>query len=102
VPSEPDLWRCETCGQTFVGRNMPHSCRVVDLDSHFEAAPALRPVFDAYLRAAELNGPVTVNATKSRITFQVRMRLAAVEPAAHALRRRRRGPLLALRGLRRR
>jgi len=79
VPSEPDLWRCETCGQTFVGRNMPHSCLVVDLDSHFEAAPALRPVFDAYLSAAELNGPVTVNATRSRITFQVRMRFAAVE-----------------------
>jgi len=58
---------------------MPHSCLVVDLDSHFEAAPALRPVFDAYLSAAELNGPVTVNATRSRITFQVRMRFAAVE-----------------------
>ncbi|WP_028062337.1 DUF5655 domain-containing protein [Solirubrobacter soli] len=79
MPSEPDLWRCETCGQTFVSRNMPHSCAVVDLDSHFEAAPGMRAVFDAYLSAAELNGPVTVNATKSRITFQTRMRFAAVE-----------------------
>jgi hypothetical protein len=79
VPSEPDLWRCETCGQTFVGRNLPHSCAVVALDDHFAAAPALRPVFDAYLAAAELNGPVTVNATKSRITLQARMRFAAVE-----------------------
>jgi hypothetical protein len=79
VPSEPDLWRCETCGQTFVGRNMPHSCAVVALDDHFAAAPGLRPVFDAYLAAAELNGPVTVNATKSRITLQARMRFAAVE-----------------------
>jgi hypothetical protein len=79
VPSEPDLWRCETCGQTFVGRNMSHSCLVVDLDDHFEGAPALRAVFDAYRSAAELNGPVTVNATKSRITLQARMRFAAVE-----------------------
>ena len=36
-------------------------------------------MFDAYLSAAELNGPVTVNATKSRITLQARMRFAAVE-----------------------
>ena len=79
MPSEPDLWRCETCGQTFVGRNMPHSCAVVALDDHFARVPELRPVFDAYLAAAELNGPVTVNSTKSRITFQTRMRFAAVE-----------------------
>jgi hypothetical protein len=30
--------------------------------------------------AAERNGPVTINATKSRITLQARMRFAAVEP----------------------
>jgi Domain of unknown function (DUF5655) len=58
---------------------MPHSCAVVELDAHFADAPSMRAVFDAYLSAAELNGPVTVNATKSRITFQVRMRFAAVE-----------------------
>jgi hypothetical protein len=77
--AEPPLWRCPTCGQTFVGRNMPHSCQVVALDDHFAAAPGLRAVFDAYLAAAQACGPVTVNATKSRITFQVRMRFAAVE-----------------------
>ena len=77
--ADPPLWRCPTCGQTFVGRNMPHSCLVVALEDHFASAPAMRPVFDAYLAAAELNGPVTVNATKSRITLQTRMRFAAVE-----------------------
>ena len=35
----------------------------VGLEDHFAAAPAMRPVFDAYLAAAERNGPVTVNAT---------------------------------------
>ena len=77
--AETPLWRCPTCGQTFVARNMPHSCQVVALDDHFAGVPALRPVFDAYLAAARLNGPVTVNATKSRISFQARMRFAGIE-----------------------
>ena len=72
------MWRCPTCGQTFVTRNMPHSCQVVALSDHF-AGSTLRPVFDAYLAAAERNGPVTVNSTKSRITFQVRMRFAGLD-----------------------
>ncbi len=82
--AETPLWRCPTCGQTFVSRNMPHSCQVVGLDSHFADAPGLRVVFDAYLAAARENGPVTVNATKSRISFQVRMRFAGIErPRRH-------------------
>ena len=68
-----------TCGQTFVSRNLPHSCAVVSLDEHFAAAPGLRAVFDAYLTAARESGPVTVNATKSRVSFQVRMRFAGIE-----------------------
>lgn len=74
-----DLWRCPVCGQTFVTRNMPHSCQVVALDSHFAGREELKPVFDAFVAAAEENGPVTINATKSRITLQARMRFAAVE-----------------------
>jgi Domain of unknown function (DUF5655) len=72
------MWRCPTCGQTFVTRNMPHSCQVVAVGDHF-AGSELRPVFDAFLEAAERNGPVTVNATKSRISFQVRMRFAGID-----------------------
>lgn len=77
--AETPLWRCPACGQTFVSRNLPHSCLVVPLESHFEHAPQLRAVFDAYLEAARLNGPVTVNATKSRISLQARMRFAGIE-----------------------
>jgi hypothetical protein len=74
------MWRCPTCGQTFVSRNMPHSCQVVELDEHFAASePQVRATFDALLAAARELGPVTVNATKSRISFQARMRFAAVE-----------------------
>ena len=80
------MWRCPTCGQTFVTRNMPHSCQVVALGDHF-AGSALRPVFDAYLAAAELSGPVTVNATKSRVTFQARKRFAGIDKLTSSRRR---------------
>jgi hypothetical protein len=81
------MWRCPVCGQTFVTSNMPHSCLVVPLDQHFQGRPPeLRAAFDALVTAAEANGPVTVNATKSRITLQVRMRFAAVEPRRDHLR----------------
>jgi hypothetical protein len=71
------MWTCPVCGQSFVSRNMPHSCQVVELDEFF-AGSALRERFERFVAAARENGPVTVNATKSRITLQVRMRFAAV------------------------
>ena len=59
---------------------MPHSCRVVDLDSHFErSTPDVRAAFDAFLAAASRAGPVIVNATVSRISIQARMRFAGVQ-----------------------
>jgi uncharacterized protein DUF5655 len=74
------LWRCPVCGQTLVTRNMPHSCEVVALDSHFaRSEPHVREVFDALLAAVRENGPVTVNSTKSRITFQALMRFGGVD-----------------------
>jgi uncharacterized protein DUF5655 len=81
------MWRCPICGQTFTGRNMPHSCQVVPLDDHFAGKPPhLRTIFDALVAAAEANGPVVVNATKSRITLQAEMRFAAVETRQDHLR----------------
>jgi hypothetical protein len=77
------VWRCPRCGQTFVSVNLPHSCAVVPLDSHFaRSEPAVREAFDALLAAVP--GPVTVNATKSRITLQARMRFAAVDSPRRA------------------
>lgn len=71
-------WRCPVCGQTFVTRNMPHSCAVVGLDAFFEgAAPELRELFDRFVAA--VGGPVVVNATKSRISLQARMRFAGID-----------------------
>jgi hypothetical protein len=59
---------------------MPHSCQVRPIDEHFAAVqPELRHVFDQLLAAVRENGPVTVNATKSRIAFQARMRFAGID-----------------------
>jgi hypothetical protein len=45
----------------------------------FFAGSALWPVFDAYVAAMRENGPVTVNATKSRVSCQARMRFAGID-----------------------
>ena len=84
MTGEP-LWRCPVCGQRFVTRNMPHSCQVVPLDDFFEgAAPELRVLFEQYVAAT--GGDVTVNATKSRIALQARMRFAGIDrPRRHYL-----------------
>jgi Domain of unknown function (DUF5655) len=75
-----DLWVCPNCGQSFVARNMPHSCQVVGLDEFLAgSAPELRELFELFVAAARENGPVTVNVTKSRIALQVRMRFAAIQ-----------------------
>ena len=81
------LWRCPVCGQSFVTRNMPHSCDVVALDEFFAAAkPELRSLFDRFVSAASASGAVTVNATKSRIALQARMRFAGIDrPRKHHL-----------------
>jgi Domain of unknown function (DUF5655) len=68
------------CGQRFVTPNMPHSCDVMGLDAFFATArPELRSLFDAFVAAAGESGAVTVNATKSRVTLQVRGRFAGIE-----------------------
>ena len=73
------MWTCPVCGQSFVTRNMPHSCQVVALDEFFAgSASGQRELFELYVAAARRNGPVTVNATKSRISLQARMRFAGI------------------------
>jgi Domain of unknown function (DUF5655) len=76
----PQLWRCPRCGQEFVTRNMPHSCRVRSVDEFFAGSESgLRGVFEAYVAALREHGPVTVNVTKSRIACQVRGRFAGID-----------------------
>ena len=81
-----ELWRCPKCGQTFVTANLWHSCVNVPVDAHFEnAPPALRKTFDAFVKAAERNGPVTLRPVKTRIALQAYTRFAAVTVQKNAL-----------------
>jgi hypothetical protein len=59
---------------------MPHSCDVLELGAFFEGAePGVRALFGVLLAAVQENGPVTVNATRSRATFQVDMRFGGID-----------------------
>lgn len=73
------LWRCPVCGQTFVSPNMPHSCQVVPLAAHFDGRPELLAVYERLLAVVSAHGSVTENVTKTRITFQTRMRFGGID-----------------------
>jgi hypothetical protein len=64
--------------QTFVRPNMPHSCSVVPLAAHFEGRPELLAIYERLLGALRERGPVAENVTRSRISFQTRMRFAGI------------------------
>jgi Domain of unknown function (DUF5655) len=84
-PVTAPLWTCPVCGQSFVSANLPHSCAVAPLEQHFaRSAPEVRAAFAALLAAARDHGPLTINATKSRITLQVRFRFVAVDAPRRA------------------
>jgi hypothetical protein len=85
--SESPLWRCPTCGPTFVTVNMPHSCSVVPLADHFRDRPGqLLAIYERLLDAAGGRGEITENVTKSRISFQTLVRFAGIDrPARHHL-----------------
>jgi hypothetical protein len=72
------LWKCPACGQTFVTRNLWHSCVRFSEANFFQGKPRQRQLYRAFLRTVREFGPVTVNVTKSRISFQVRVRFAGV------------------------
>ncbi len=75
--SQKPLWTCPRCGHRFVTPNMWHSCGRYRLADHFkDKDPALRRLFNHYVRTVRQFGPVTVYAQKTRITFQARVRFA--------------------------
>jgi hypothetical protein len=68
------LWTCPNCGKQYVTRNMWHSCVVVPLESHFVDRPRARQLFEAYLKALEAQGPITISVSKTRIEIMTRAR----------------------------
>ena len=76
------LWRCMRCHRDFANRNQSHTCAPLgSIDDHFVGKPAeIRELFDAFLRAVESLGPVSVLPEKTRIAFQTRMSFAQISP----------------------
>jgi uncharacterized protein DUF5655 len=66
---------------------MSHSCGVYDLEGHFRGKPpAVRKLFDDLVAFLRTVGPFKVEAQKTRIVFQVRVRFAAAVPQKGGLR----------------
>jgi Domain of unknown function (DUF5655) len=72
------LWICPDCGQSFVTRNMSHSCCRLTEDDFFAGRAPQRALYRAFLAFVRRAGPVTVNINKTRISFQGRARFASV------------------------
>ena len=72
------LWICPSCGQSFVTRNMSHSCCRFTEDEFFAGRGAQRALYRVLLAFIERFGRVTVNINKTRISFQGRARFASV------------------------
>jgi hypothetical protein len=72
------LWTCPNCGQSFVTRNMSHSCCRLSEGDFFRRREAQRPLYHAFRALVERIGPISVNINKTRISFQGRARFASV------------------------
>ncbi|MGQ0661694.1 DUF5655 domain-containing protein [Sphingosinicella sp.] len=57
---------------------MWHSCVRRSVEDFFADHEDKRPLYDAFLALVERFGPVTVNVSKTRISFQMRVRFAGV------------------------
>lgn len=76
------LWTCPDCGQSFVTRNMNHSCAVHSLDEPYRGKPPeIRQLFDVVRQTVEAMGPVTLVPYWNRMAFMVRVRFAGAKPA---------------------
>ena len=76
------LWRCPRCAREFANRNQSHTCAALrTVDEHFAGKPpAVRALFDQFVRMVERIGPVRVLPEKTRIAFQTRMSFAQITP----------------------
>jgi hypothetical protein len=74
----PPLWTCPSCRQSFVTRNLSHSCCQRTEEEFFGGPDAQRALYRAFLAFVERFGPVAVNVNKTRISFQGRARFASI------------------------
>jgi len=86
MPARP-LWRCAHCHRQFANRNQSHTCTPLRaIDDHFAGKPpAMRALFEHFVRVLEGIGPVQLLPEKTRIAFQTRMSFAQITPRRHWL-----------------
>lgn len=86
VALDRPLWTCPKCGNSFVTRNMNHSCARHTLDDPFTGKPpAIRALFDRLRARVDACGPgVKLVAYRDRIAFMVKVRFAGAPDAQRA------------------
>jgi Domain of unknown function (DUF5655) len=73
------LWACPRCRQTFVTKNMWHSCSSLTVQEFLrKKPPGHKKLYHSFLKLVRKCGPVKVNVNKSRISFQARVRFAGI------------------------
>lgn len=77
------LWTCPKCRKKFVTRNLWHSCGNFTVDQFFQGkSPHAKKLFQKFVALAKKCGPIIVNPSKTRISFQARTRFAGVSKAS--------------------
>lgn len=80
------LWTCPLCGRKFANRNQSHSCGHYTVKRHLKGkTPHVRSLYERFVELVNQCGPVTIEPTKTRIGFQVRMIFATVSLKADGL-----------------
>lgn len=73
------LWACPTCGAMYVSPNMWHSCgRLTPEEWLAGRGPHATALWSRLVEVMSTIGPFELHATKSRISFMVRVRFAGV------------------------
>jgi hypothetical protein len=71
MPAKPTgMWQCPKCKRRFARRRQAHSCQVVPLARHLDAAPpAVRRIYERIIRALRAEGPLQIAPTKTSINL---------------------------------
>ncbi len=73
------LWTCPSCGAKYVTPNIWHSCNRLTPEDWLEGkGPRAMALWGRLVEAMSAIGPYELHATRSRISFMVRVRFAGV------------------------
>ncbi len=80
------LWKCPSCGNRFVTRNLKHSCERHTEDEVFASRPeVVHELFHHFREMVESFGPVSVIPYRNKMVFMVRVRFCGAEPKKDCL-----------------